>query len=457
MIRLAVSALGLLAIAAPAGASHPLQPLSYTLAVDIDPAAGRVDVSGEMLLHRGSSEARSLELRLHETFSVWALRLDGREVEPTVEHRGASRLQPAACILVVELPENAGDNLRLEIEYGGALRRLPQFGTAAAEQAGLALDDTVSAERVELASYSAWYPGVGGFGPRFDADLTVSLPAGWTVVSVGEPAERSEADGRSRSRWTAAGVQDLVILASPAFREERIEKSGAAVEIYATNLPASFLRREAAEVSDTLDLFIQLLGPTCAGGSTVRHIYAPRTAGQGGYSRAPLIVTSEGRVREALVENPGLSLLKGTAHETAHFWWSFGAGQGDWINEAFAEYFALVAVQRVQGQQAFEAALERARRAVADLPDDAPPLAEVPFSNEGHGYTIRYFKGALLVHALRKALGDETFFPTCREFHDAFRERGASTKDVRRFWSEQLGNKQSLLDRWLDVPGRLPE
>ena len=52
-------------------------------------------------------------------------------------------------------------------------------------------------------------------------------------------------------------------------------------------------------------------------------------------------------------------------------------------------------------------------------------------SNDGDGYTVRYFKGALLVHAVREALGDDAFFVACREFYAVFRASAASTEDFR--------------------------
>jgi len=71
-----------------------------------------------------------------------------------------------------------------------------------------------------------------------------------------------------------------------------------------------------------------------------------------------MIVTSEGRVLEELASDPKFSLLQDMAHEIAHFWWNFGAGQGDWINEAFAEYWSAVAVERIVSEELFQKVLD---------------------------------------------------------------------------------------------------
>jgi aminopeptidase N len=164
---------------------------------------------------------------------------------------------------------------------------------------------------------------------------------------------------------------------------------------------------------------------------------------------------SEGRVLEDLAKEPEISLLYGHAHEAAHFWWRFGSGQGDWINEAFAEYFALIAIREIQGENAFRQALDERRERVRALPADAPALAVVPAFSGGDGYTIRYEKGALMLEAFRSHLGDNAFFDTCRRFYERFNARSAGTDDFRAFWSEALKDDAPLRS-WLDSSGRGP-
>jgi aminopeptidase N len=186
----------------------------------------------------------------------------------------------------------------------------------------------------------------------------------------------------------------------------------------------------------------------------LQHVYSPRDWGQG-FARPGMIVMSEGRVLRALEEDPKTSFLKGNAHEAAHFWWRDGFGQGDWINETFAEYFALLALRAEQGERPFRNDLEEKREAVRALPEDAPAIAVVPNDNSGDGYTIRYDKGALMLEAFREHLGDEIFSRACRGFCEAIRGRKAGTADFRAYWSAVLGD-DVLLGAWLDLPGSRP-
>ncbi|PWT84600.1 MAG: hypothetical protein C5B58_04495, partial [Acidobacteria bacterium] len=115
-------------------------------------------------------------------------------------------------------------------------------------------------------------------------------------------------------------------------------------------------------------------------GGSIRHVYSPKRKGQGkaGIARPGLVVTSEGLTLGALGRDPKFSLFQGIAHEIAHYWWNFGAGQGDWINEAFAEYFSAVAVEKCSSQREFRIVLDDYRKEANALPADAPPLATVP-------------------------------------------------------------------------------
>jgi aminopeptidase N len=435
-----------------------VQPRSYTVQVDLHPEAGEIRARASVLLLRSDLTMSSIRFRLHEMFEIQTLVVNGKDATFEIQTVELERSRPASRLVTVEIPAAVREPyMRMELVYGGSLTPLPQHGTEEAASVGRALDDSVSTRRVELTYYSAWYPQFAEFGARFATDLAVTAPAGWIIVCTGEPVYTSTADGRVRSRWRASHANDLIILATPNFRLDRVDQGDAAVELYHTRLPRQFIDREARHAQKILEVFTDLLGEPSNVDETVRVVYSPRFHGQGGFSRPPMTVLSEGRVLKALQEDSSLSLLHGTAHEVAHFWWDFGAGQGDWINEAFAEYFALVAVARVDAPQQYELRLDEYSASVDGLPADAPSLAQVAATNAGYGHAIRYYKGSLMLAAIHRALGDDHFFASCREFHDARKGRPTSTEDFRTFWRARLGDHADIVDRWLNNPGGLPE
>jgi aminopeptidase N len=430
----------------PAGA----QPERYVLDVRVDPERGHLSASARVSVQVADG-ASSISFDLHETFRILECAVDERPVRCTRTEPPPPGGAPASRKLTVELPSGSRrDLVHLAIRYEGKLRNLPSWGQPDAQ--GPFMDDALTPDRVELALYSAWYPSFG-FGPTFDVDLDLAIPRGWGFTCIGVERHRQESSTETRTRWEARSVNDVVVVASPRLRSKEIETPAGRVVMHHTRLPGAFVLKEGRETERTLRLFTEVLGPP-SGGGTVQHVYSPREWGQG-FARPGLIVVSEGRVLRSLEEDPATSFLHDHAHEAGHFWWRFGAGQGDWINETFAEYFSLLAVRSLLGEDEFRKILDRERQDVRGLPADAPALAVVPFRNDGPGYTIRYHKGALMLDAFRRRLGDEPFFEACRRFYERIRGRSVGTSDFRAHWREGLGNDE-LLSAWLDSPGSAP-
>jgi len=203
-------------------------------------------------------------------------------------------------------------------------------------------------------------------------------------------------------------------------------------------------------------LYSSKLGETNIPNGVVKHVYSPKRKGQGkaGFARPGLIVTSEGLTLEALAQDPNFSLFQGVAHEIAHYWWNFGAGQGDWINEAFAEYFSAIAVENLRSEEAFNAVMADYRKQVSELPPDAPSLSSVGMMEQG-SFVVRYYKGSVMLNTIRRAMGDEKFFAACHEFFEMYRDKPTGTEEFRRFWNSKL-NQKGLIDSWLDSRGGPP-
>jgi aminopeptidase N len=158
---------------------------------------------------------------------------------------------------------------------------------------------------------------------------------------------------------------------------------------------------------------------------------------------------------EELARDPKFSLFQGIAHEVGHYWWNFGADQGDWINEAFAEYFSAIAAEKLSSEEEFRNIMAGYRKMVSGLPSDAPSLATVGMT-EQTSFFVRYFKGALMLDTLRQAMGDEKFFQASREFFQTYNGKPTGTAEFRSFWKSKLVNHPDMVDVWLESRGGLP-
>ncbi len=430
--------------------------ISYDLRARIDPASGNLAVQAKMDIPLEPG-AKNFQFNLHGTFVIKKLLVEGHNaVYSTAEGERLFTLPRPQRVTVILPAGFAQNTVHMDIEYEGRLKEVGEFGAAPEQKE--AMDDQINARMVELANYSSWYPELS-FGAPLRVTLEVFLPQNWITICSGKQLESRVAAGREITRWSSPNDTDILVVASPNFKKKAFREAGTNIEIYYTQMPEAFIENEVQQLTTVLKLFNDRLGETNIPAGTIKHVYSPKRKGQGfaGISRPGMIVTSEGRTLDSLAEDPHFSLFQGIAHEIAHFWWNFGAGQGDWINEAFAEYFSATAVQKISGEQAFQGVLDNYRKQVRALPPDAPSLSTVPFTSGNVPFVVRYYKGSLMLDSFHQALGDDKFFQACRAFFVTYKGKSIATQEFREFWKDRLGDHKALLDTWLDSQGGLPQ
>ena len=440
-------------IAAPA--EEKAGPVSYDLKVAIAPEQGSIRVHGNIGVPVDAG-AKTMQFELHETFAITKLLINGRSAKFSFQTGSSNPFYPATRKVLVQLPASVpAGKIELEVEYGGKLKEIPEFGTFPDRKQ--AMDDQINSRLVELANYSSWYPQFFAYGRPIETALEVSLPRGWLAICSGRKLDERQSDGRSVTRWASAKDDDILITAAPNYKGAVIPLADGQIDIYYTQLPEEFIDRDGAEIEAVLNLFSRELGNTTIPSGAVKHVFSPKRKGQGraGIARPGMIVTSEGRMLERLASDSKFSLLQDLAHEIAHFWWNFGTGQGDWINEAFAEYSSAIAVEQIVSEKQFQKVLEGYRNEVGQLPVEAPSLAKVPF--DGSGFVVRYYKGSLMLDSIRQTLGDDAFAAGAREFFQTYTGKSAGTDEFRSFWKQKLGDKSAMIDLWLDSAGGLPQ
>ncbi len=429
--------------------------VSYDLKVTIEPQQGTIGVLGKIGVPVEAG-ARTLQFGLHETFAIKKLLVEDRPAKFSFQPGDASPFNPATRKVVVRLPAGLPTGkVQLQVEYGGKLKEIPEFGTFPDQKQ--ALDDQINSRLVELANYSSWYPQFFVFGRPIETKLEVSLPTGWLAICSGKKIDERQEEGKTVTHWSSALDTDILISAAPNYRGKVIPLADGQIDIYYTRLPEQFIDRDGAEIEAMVNLFTQGLGSTTIPSGAVKHVFSPMRKGQGraGIARPGMIVTSEGRVLEELANDPKFSLLQDVGHEVAHFWWNFGSGQGDWINEAFAEYSSALVVKKMVSEEQFQKVLEQYRGEVQQLPGDAPSLAKVPF--DGSGFVIRYYKGSLMLDSIRRTMGDTAFASAAREFFQNYTGKSIGTEEFRKFWKQKLGDRSALIDVWLESGGGLPD
>lgn len=146
------------------------------------------------------------------------------------------------------------------------------------------------------------------------------------------------------------------------------------------------------------------------------------------------------------------------AHEVAHQWWGQGIGwknyHEQWLSEGFAQYFAAMYAGHEHGPAMFSEVLHRMQRWALDTSPDGPVylgyrLGSIK-SDSRVFRALVYDKGAIVLHMLRRLVGDDAFFAGLRDFYQTWRFRKAGTDDLRVAMEKASGlSLGRFFDTWI--------
>ena len=127
------------------------------------------------------------------------------------------------------------------------------------------------------------------------------------------------------------------------------------------------------------------------------------------------------------------------AHELAHQWWGQAVGwknyHEQWISEGFSQYFAILFAEKERGSGLMLSLLRQMRRTGMVASDQGPIYLGYRLGHirsESRVFrALVYNKAAMVLHMLRRLIGDESFFTGLRQFYTEWRFRKAGTDDFR--------------------------
>jgi hypothetical protein len=127
------------------------------------------------------------------------------------------------------------------------------------------------------------------------------------------------------------------------------------------------------------------------------------------------------------------------AHEAAHQWWGQAVGwksyHEQWISEGFAQYFAALYSEHLHRKDSFDKVMSQMARWTLDKSDQGPVYLGYRLGHiKGDSRVFRalvYNKGGLVLHMLRRLLGDQAFFAGVKRFYTTWRFKKAGTEDFK--------------------------
>ncbi|RDI67853.1 M1 family metallopeptidase [Nocardia pseudobrasiliensis] len=290
-------------------------------------------------------------------------------------------------------------------------------------------------------SATTWYPLNDTPLDKATFTLHATVPTGWDVASNG--VRTSDTPGGSNKHtvtWEEKTpiIGYLTTVAIDKFtRLEQKRSNGTSLESFFAPGAAGQKQSLEKNLPKVLDFEEQLYGPY------------PLDSGGGIYVDTNLQFSLETQTRPIYAPWTDLNTL---VHENAHQWWGDAMSVQQWkdvcLNECFASFTAdIMYPERVQGANPDQIY----RRALATA--DQRGIWATPLYDPGVGkeFTTVYTRGPLFLHALRRSIGDNVFFPAVKEFVQSHRNGNASIPEFRKFIQSKTTNDLTgFFDAWLN-------
>ncbi|MFD3519309.1 M1 family metallopeptidase [Streptomyces sp. NPDC058653] len=399
----------------------------YALTIDYAPTSNRLDATAR------------ITARATQRLSAFNLDLAGLTVARVTVDGEPARVRRADAELTL-VPHRAigrDATFRTVVRYSGAPRTMID-GDGVRE--GWLRSGKRSVALGEPRGSMAWFPGNHHPSDKAAYDIKVTVPKGQQALSNGELVRERTAGGRTTFSWHCAEpmASYLATVAVGPYRTKTSRTPGpAGVRVHTAVDP---------EVADT--------GEGLLGRIPAIMKWGEKTFGPYPFSSTGAIIGRSGDADYNLeTQNrpflPGPGGVEILVHELAHQWFGNSVTpktwRDMWLNEGFAEYAEWLWAESMDGVPA-KTSFDRAY-------DDAEnwgfPPAEPPNAASLLGRPV-YGRGAMVLHQLRRAVGDKEFFALLRGWARTYRHGNASTADFTAFAQKRTPHDLTALwDTWL--------
>ena len=439
----------------------------------------------------------ALTLRLADELAVHSV--TSNELGPLLHFRMAGQNS-----LIVNLPGNIpnGTEFTIAVAYSGSLasqeldenwigrQRFIYDDGRSPFDVGIALDARVNIpeSRYVYSNSSYWYPQ-SSISDYATASMKLTVPAEYHIVASGEPEEDNPPPGaRGASQYSFLTLQPTRYLSCIISRFTQGDSSSREIELENVAFDSDFVRsgvfydslaltvesneRTKDRIEDfyeqstnILRFYTSLVGdaPYPAFALALTDSFLP-----GGHSPAyfavlnqpmdlpPSLMMSWRSDPVAFSNYPSFFL----AHELAHQWWGQAVGwknyHEQWLSEGLAQYFAALYAQEEDsdGNDVFADVISQMQQWSMRHSGEGPVYLGNRLGHiKGEPRVFRalvYNKGAMVLHMLRRLIGDEAFFNGLRRFYNNMRFQTAGTDDlIRAFEIEAKRSLEDFFDRWI--------
>lgn len=296
----------------------------------------------------------------------------------------------------------AGEPQSVTFRYGG---RLQGYEESPVEGYSLA---RIESERAFLLYAARWFP-VNGYGAdRFTSKIKIITADGMKVIGSGIGIRTEGIEG----------VEHTFEFSYPSFpgtiaivpdQGVKSEADGVATTVYFDSASEDLAREYGLATGEIVNFYSDTFGAPYSKSLTIVETdeYAPN-----GYWAPGMIFMNPYGIRQAVNRR-----LLGTL--VANQWWGVLVGPGNrnhlWLIDGLAYYSALLEIEEMEGEEAFENNIREAR--IESLTFTDIPMIQAgrlnDFSPEMNALTAA--RGVMVLHMLRWTVGDDAFFETLKK------------------------------------------
>lgn len=426
--------------------TYPRQPsidaIHYRFAIALADDLSRIQAEASTTF-RLVSPAASVELDLvsasgDKGMIVTAVMMNGRPADFT---HHASRLR-----LAVPPDAKPGQDLTYTITYSGEpaasfVRRDTMYG-----EPSVFSDNWPDRVR-------HWLPMIDHPYDKATGELIVTAPAQFQVVSNGTLVEEVDlSNGQRRTHWKqSVPIASWLFAVGVARFDLHHAGSVQGVPLQTWLFPQDRVQGRALfeETSRrAVDFFSDRVGPY-----PYEKLANVEAAGLGGaMENATTIFYGERGVASGRAP---------VVHEIAHQWFGNSVTERDWddvwLSEGFATYFTHLYTEYFEGPDALVRDLQQGRMTVLKLEKELPNTPVIHRNLADMDRVLNqlvYQKGGWILHMLRAEVGTEVFWEAIRTYYRRYRDRNASTDDLRQVMEQVSGKDLTwFFSQWLTRSG----
>jgi aminopeptidase N len=296
-------------------------------------------------------------------------------------------------------------------------------------------------------------------------DLTTSetwctVPADWSVIGNGVLADnRTADDGKRRTfHWVMKQPHAtfLLSLCGGPFDIKRDNWEGVQLWYVVPKGEGKYIDDTFGDTKDMLSFYSSILG--------VKYAW-PKYAQDamydfgGGMENVSATTLGTGEITEARAGFRNAASIN--SHELGHQWFGDLVTCKDWgdiyLNESFATYMQMMYFDHSRGRNAYDREVDNNIRGyLGGARRFKHPLSTKMYANADQMFdsSHTYDKGGVILHTLRRYLGDDNFFAGLHLYLTTWRHTPVQSSQLCRAMTEATGvNCEPFWAQWIDKPG----